>query len=74
MPRDPVQAVVGRHARSLLALPGVVGVAEGETGGRPCITVYVAVMTTQVTSRIPADLEGWPVVARESGELRALGE
>ena len=53
-------------------MPGVVGVAEGEIGGRPCVTVYVAEMTPEVVGRIPTDLEGWPVVVRESGELRAL--
>ena len=46
--------------------------AEGETDGRPCVTVYVAEKTAEVVGRIPSELEGWPVVVRESGEFRAL--
>ena len=56
----------------MVSLPGVVGVAQGETDGRPCITVYVAEKSAGVVDQIPADLEGWPVVVRESGEFRAL--
>jgi hypothetical protein len=74
MANESVREVLERHARQMTALPGVVGVAEGETGGRPCITVYVAEETAQVLDGIPADLEGWPVVVRESGEFRALEE
>lgn len=69
---ESLRSVLERHARGLVLLPGVVGVAEGESGGRPCVTVYVAEMTAEVVGRIPSDLEGWPVIVRESGELRAL--
>jgi hypothetical protein len=34
--------------------------------------VYVAEKTAGVVGQIPADLEGWPVVVRESGEFRGL--
>jgi len=47
-------------------------VAEGETDGAPCITVYVREATAAQPGRLPAELEGWPVVVRQSGELRAL--
>jgi hypothetical protein len=74
MPDDPVRTVLERHARRIAALPGVVGVAEGEIEGRPCITVYVAEQTAMVLGQIPAELEGWPVVVRESGEFRGLAD
>jgi hypothetical protein len=67
-----VRDVLARNARRLLSTEGVVGVAEGEADGRPCIMVYVAEMTEAVRDLIPPDLEGWPVVVRESGEFRAL--
>lgn len=72
MPNETVRRVLERHAREIAALPGVVGVAEGETNGGPCVTVYVAEKTAAVVGRIPDDLEGWPVVVRESGEFRGL--
>jgi hypothetical protein len=74
MPEETVQDVLERHAPRLLALPGVVGVAEGESGGRACITVYVAERTAAVLAQIPFDLEGRPVVVRESGEFWVLDE
>ena len=72
MPDETIGRVLERHARMVVALPGVVGVAEGDDDGRPCITVYVAERTRAVVARIPSELEGWPVVVRESGEFRAL--
>ncbi len=72
MPDEALRAVLARHAQTLAALPGVVGVAEGEADGRPCITVYVVEKTPGVERQIPTELEGWPVVVRESGEFRAI--
>jgi hypothetical protein len=72
MPGETVRDVLERHARRLSSLPGVVGVAEGETDGEPCITVYVLEKTAEVLDRIPSELEGWQVAVRESGEFRAL--
>ena len=74
MPDETVREVLERHAPRLLALPGVVAVAEGESDGRACITVFVAEKTTAVLAQVPAELAGRPVVVRESGELRALDE
>ena len=64
--------VLERHARIMLSLPGVVGIAEGDADGKPCIKIYVAKKTAQVVDQIPLDLDGWPVVVEESGEFRAL--
>ena len=61
-----------RHTPQLLALSGVVGVAEGERDGTPCITVFVREQTSTLLAQIPFELEGWPVVVRESGEIWAL--
>lgn len=72
MANETIGSVLERHARWLASLPGVVGVAEGEADGRPCITVYVAEKTAGVVGQIPSEVEGWPVVVRESGEFRAL--
>ena len=74
MPEDAVRAVLAKHAQTLVSLPGVVGVAEGETGGRPCITVYVVEKTPRLERQVPTELEGWPVVVRESGEFRAIDD
>ena len=72
MPNETIRKVLERHVQRVVSLPGVVGVAEGEIDGRPCVTVYVAEKTAAVVGQVPSDLEGWPVVVRESGEFRAL--
>jgi hypothetical protein len=72
MPSETLRRVLERHVQRLVSLPGVVGVAEGEADGRPCVTVYVAEMTAGVVGQLPSELEGWPVVIRESGEFRGL--
>lgn len=72
MPSETVRKVLERHAHELTALPGVVGIAEGEADDAPCVTVYVTEKTADVLCGIPADLEGWPVIVRESGEFRGL--
>lgn len=72
MRNDTIRRVLERHLQRLVSLPGVVGVAEGETDGRPCITVYIAEETAPLVDEIPSDLEGWPVVVRVSGEFRGV--
>jgi hypothetical protein len=74
MPDETVREILERNAQRLLTLPGVVAVAEGESDGRACITVFVAETTAAVLAEIPFDLEGRPVVVRESGEFSALDE
>jgi hypothetical protein len=72
MSDEAIAKVLQRHTRQLASLPGVVGVAEGEADGRKCITLYVSEMTSSVVRQIPSEVEGWPVVVRESGDFRAL--
>ena len=60
--------VIAAETPGLLALPGVVGVAEGSDQGQPCIVVYVA---TEPGADVAASLAGYPVVVRLSGEIRA---
>jgi len=69
---EPISAVLERHARRILSLPSVVGIAEGEADGRPCIRVLVARKTEELLSSIPQELNGWPVVVEETGEFRAF--
>lgn len=57
-----------------MAVPGVVGVAQGLCDGTPCIKVLVARHTPELARRIPATLEGHRVEIQETGEFRALGQ
>ena len=55
-----------------MALPGVVGTAQGKHQGKPCIKVLTAKMTPELLGQIPPLLDGYRVVVEETGEFRAL--
>lgn len=72
-PSRPLAEVLADHTPELLALPGVVGTAESRTrDGRPCILVLLATDSPELRAKLPRELEGWPVVAEITGEIRAL--
>ena len=67
-----IEDALKRHTDSLIAIPGVVGTAIGQCDGRPCIMVLVVKKTAELTQKIPAQLEGFPVVVEETGAIRPL--
>lgn len=68
-----IQEVVKKNTDHLMSVSGVVGVAVGERGGHPCIFVLVAQKTPEIMTKIPSELEGFPVVVEETGAIRRLG-
>lgn len=72
MPVKPIEDVLAAHTDSLMALPGVIGTAQGLCGNKPCIQLYVVQMTPGLRKRIPNELEGYQVAVQETGEIRAL--
>jgi hypothetical protein len=73
MPTRPLAAVLAEHSTELMALPGVVGVFEGQLDdGTPCIGVLVTEAKPEITAKIPARLEGYPVKIEASGEIRPM--
>ncbi len=67
-----IEDVLKQHTDRLMALPGVVGTAIGECEGKPCIKVLVVKKSPELLKKIPSNLEGFPVVVEETGEIRAL--
>lgn len=64
--------VLEEQTPGLMAMPGVVGTAQGECEGKPCIKIYVVEKTAELIQQIPSVLEGYPVEIQETGEIRAL--
>jgi hypothetical protein len=54
-----------------MSLSGVVGTAEGQCAGKPCILVLVERLTPALRQAIPSELEGVRVEVRETGRIEA---
>ena len=73
MPDATIKEVLKRHTDELMVVPGVVGVGEGESHGKPCIRVFVVDSNSEALKLLPENLDGFLLSIEESGEFRALG-
>ncbi len=67
-----IEQVKEKHESKLMSIQGVEGVGIGEELGKPFIKVYVAKKTKSLETKIPKQMEGYPVKIEESGEFKAL--
>ena len=67
-----IEEVLKEHTDEWMSIPGVVGTAIGKVEGKPCIKILVVQETEELTGKIPSEVEGFPVVIQETGEIRAL--
>ncbi len=74
MSAKTIEEVLKGHTNDLMAIPGVVGTAQGLCNGKPCIKVFVIKKTPELEAKIPGELEGYTVKIEETGEFRALPE
>lgn len=72
MAESPIEDVLRSHGARLLEIPGVLGAAGGETGGRPCVKVLVEQATPELLEALPPAIEGYPVEIEETGPIEAL--
>jgi hypothetical protein len=70
VPSRTIEEVLAAHADSLMALPGVIGTALGRCDGDLCIRVFVTDSSETVRSRIPDQLDGYPVRVEVTGPFR----
>lgn len=67
-----IKEVKSRHEARLLQLPDVVSVGIGrDENGNPAIIVGLNHSNPATESRLPAELEGYPVRLRIVGEIKA---
>ena len=71
MPSKAFIEVLKEHTNELMSIPGVVGVAQGLCGKKPCIKVFVVEMTPGLDKKIPKNLNGYAVSVEETGEIKA---
>jgi len=67
-----IESVRARNEQRLMAIDGVMGLAIGRNKlGDDAIVVYVR--DPSVKSRIPSEVEGYPVETETTGPIDALG-
>lgn len=67
-----IEEVLKENTDKWMSIPGVVGTAIGEFKGKPCIKIFVVKKTEELRKKIPSQVEGFPVVIQQTGEIRAL--
>jgi hypothetical protein len=64
-------AAQGRNSRALLNVPGAVGHAVG-AGASPVLKILVTEITPRAQAAAPRQIEGFPVVLEEVGDVRGM--
>ena len=64
--------VIARNATMLMGIPGVVGVYEGETAGKPVLRVMVVAREDSILNRLPKTLEGYDVEVEVGGPIKPM--
>ena len=72
-----IAEVIAEQTSSLMNLPGVIGIGQGESEGKECILVMVThtspeIETPKIEAAIPRTLGGYPVVVQDVGIIQAL--
>ncbi len=71
MPKGNIQDVLKRHTEELMAVSGVVGVAEGKSHGRPCIRVFVVDKDSESLKHLPQNIEGYLLKLEGTSKFQA---
>jgi hypothetical protein len=67
-----IQEAKKQHEQRFLELPGVVSVGIGlDANGNQAIIIGLDALNPEVEAKIPAQLEGFPVVLRIIGPIKA---
>jgi hypothetical protein len=67
----PISEVLANHASAWMSIPGVTGTGEGQKDGKPAVLIFVDSMTDSLKTQLPVNVEGYPVVVKESGNVKA---
>ena len=70
MPSIKIEEVLKNHTDDLMAIPGVVGIGQGLCNYKPCIKVFAIKKTPELEDRIPHELDGYPIIIEETGEIQ----
>jgi hypothetical protein len=69
--QKPIAEVLAAHTPIWMRMPGVTGAGETQKDGKPAIVIIVDTMTESLSAQLPRNVEGYPVVFKESGKIQA---
>ncbi|MFC1931104.1 hypothetical protein ACFLXJ_02745 [Chloroflexota bacterium] len=72
MADETIRDIISRHTNELLAIPSVIGVAEGRDKGTPCILLFVTNKKPELLKQLPESLGGYLIKIEESDQFQAL--
>ena len=72
MPNESIEIVLKENTDTLMAIPGVIGTAQGLFEDKPCIIIYVIQKTSEIEEKIPKEIDGYKVNIEVTGEIKAL--
>ena len=67
----PISEVLANHTQAWMNIPGVTGTGEGEQNGKPAILIFIDSLTDSLKSQLPVSVEGYPVVVKGVGTIKA---
>lgn len=69
-----INEIKEKYESEIMGIPGVTGIGIGSNDRKAglAIKVYVERKTPELKMRIPAELEGYPVIVETTGEFRAF--
>ena len=74
MSQKTIEQVQEEHTRGWMAISGVEGTAIGLYKNKPCIKIFSSKKAEELREKIPAIVDGYPVVIEETGTFRALDQ
>ncbi len=66
-----IRQVLARQREALMRRPGAVGVGIGQRDGKPAIVFMLKKKTPETLANLPREIEGYPLLIEEVGEVVA---
>ncbi len=71
METEGIRQVLERQREALMRRSGAVGVGIGQRDGKPAIVFMVKKKTPETLANLPREIEGYPLLIEEVGEVVA---
>ncbi|QCK15038.1 hypothetical protein [Mangrovivirga cuniculi] len=69
---EDIKTAINKATKWMDEYEGVEGVAEGNKGGKQCITVFIS--DEKIKSKLPEEVDGYPVVIEVSDQFNAIDD